>query len=158
MRAEVGVNDLRVAALTPPAIALLSQSPAVCDGAGKACCSHTHKELCDGVVDIARRVQSDQQLTSLIRRKFAIKCTTGYSLNALVDFPLDNPIEIIKHLMIGSEGTFGFVSQVCFVQALLRGCVGLNGSPVSASISQRFTQTASGGALNAPVIIPNKAL
>jgi len=36
----------------------------------------------------------------------------GYSLNALVDFPLDNPIEIIKHLMIGSEGTFGFVSQV----------------------------------------------
>mmetsp|Transcript_14411 Transcript_14411/g.39044 ORF Transcript_14411/g.39044 Transcript_14411/m.39044 type:complete len:1096 (-) Transcript_14411:437-3724(-) len=74
----------------------------------------THKELCDGVVDIARRVQSDQQLTSLIRRKFAIKCTTGYSLNALVDFPLDNPIEIIKHLMIGSEGTFGFVSQATY--------------------------------------------
>ncbi len=36
----------------------------------------------------------------------------GYSLNALVDFPLDSPIEIIKHLMIGSEGTLGFVSQV----------------------------------------------
>ncbi len=36
----------------------------------------------------------------------------GYSLNALVDFPADNPIEIIKHLMIGSEGTLGFVSQV----------------------------------------------
>lgn len=39
--------------------------------------TQTHKALCDGVVDIARRVQNDQQLTSLIRRKFAIKCTTG---------------------------------------------------------------------------------
>lgn len=55
--------------------------------------------------------QADRELTNLIRRKFSIKCTTGYSLNALVDFPLDNPIEIIKRLMIGSEGTLGFVSQ-----------------------------------------------
>ncbi len=38
----------------------------------------------------------------------------GYSLNALVDFPLDNPVEIIKHLMIGSEGTFGFVSRATY--------------------------------------------
>jgi FAD/FMN-containing dehydrogenase len=36
----------------------------------------------------------------------------GYSLNALVDFPADDPIEVIKHLIIGSEGTLGFVSQV----------------------------------------------
>ena len=32
-------------------------------------------------------LQADRQLTNLIRRKFAIKNTTGYSLNALVDFP-----------------------------------------------------------------------
>lgn len=38
----------------------------------------------------------------------------GYSLNALVDFPLDDPIEIIKHLMIGSEGTLGFVSRATY--------------------------------------------
>ena len=38
----------------------------------------------------------------------------GYSLNALVDFPVDDPIEIIKHLMIGSEGTFGFVSRATY--------------------------------------------
>lgn len=29
-----------------------------------------------------------------------------------MDFGADDPIEIIKHLMIGSEGTLGFVSQV----------------------------------------------
>ncbi|KAG2497441.1 hypothetical protein HYH03_004596 [Edaphochlamys debaryana] len=74
----------------------------------------SHKKLVDGVVDLAKRVQADKELVALIRRKFAIKCTTGYSINALVDFPVDNPIEIIKHLIIGSEGTFGFVSQATY--------------------------------------------
>jgi D-lactate dehydrogenase len=44
----------------------------------------SHKELVAGVLELAQRVQSDRNLTNLIRRKFAIKCTTGYSLNALV--------------------------------------------------------------------------
>ena len=74
----------------------------------------SHKELVDGVLALAARVQSDRTLRNLIRRKFAIKCTTGYSLNALVDFPLDDPIEIIKRLMIGSEGTLGFVSRATY--------------------------------------------
>ena len=74
----------------------------------------SHKELVAGVLELASSVQHDKQLTALIRRKFAIKCTTGYSLNALVDFSLDDPIEIIKRLMIGSEGTFGFVSQATY--------------------------------------------
>lgn len=65
-------------------------------------------------MDLARRVQTDRQLSALIRRKFAIKCTTGYSLNALVDFPVSDPIEIIKRLMIGSEGTLGFVSRATY--------------------------------------------
>jgi FAD/FMN-containing dehydrogenase len=44
----------------------------------------SHGELVKGVVALAQRVQADKQLANLIRRKFAIKCTTGYSLNALV--------------------------------------------------------------------------
>eukprot|EP01025_Chloroclados_australasicus_P005935 TRINITY_DN1193_c0_g1_i3.p1 TRINITY_DN1193_c0_g1~~TRINITY_DN1193_c0_g1_i3.p1 ORF type:complete len:1087 (-),score=151.26 TRINITY_DN1193_c0_g1_i3:409-3669(-) len=74
----------------------------------------THKDIVLAVTDLAKRVQADSELTSLIRRKFSIKCTTGYSLNALVDFPINDPIEIIKRLMIGSEGTFGFVSRVTY--------------------------------------------
>lgn len=74
----------------------------------------SHKGLLDGVSALAKRVQEDKGLTALIRRKFAIKCTTGYSLNALVDFPHEDPVEILKHLMIGSEGTLGFVSQATY--------------------------------------------
>ena len=59
-------------------------------------------------------LQGDHELTNLIRRKFAIKCTTGYSLNALVDFPANKPIEIIKRLLVGSEGTLGFVSRATY--------------------------------------------
>jgi FAD/FMN-containing dehydrogenase len=74
----------------------------------------THASLVAGVRKIAERVQADAQLTALIRKKFAIKCTTGYSLNALVDFPTSDPLEIIKRLMIGSEGTLAFVSRATY--------------------------------------------
>lgn len=74
----------------------------------------SHKPLVEGVIRLAQAVQADKELSALIRRKFSIKCTTGYSLNALVDFPVSDPIEIIKRLMIGSEGTFGFVSRATY--------------------------------------------
>ena len=78
------------------------------------CRAQSHAKLVQGVTQLAARVQADPMLSSLIRRKFAIKCTTGYSLNALVDFPLSDPIEIIKRLIIGSEGTLGFVSRATY--------------------------------------------
>jgi len=44
----------------------------------------THKNIVDGVVGLADRIRSDEALTALIKKKFSIKCTTGYSINALV--------------------------------------------------------------------------
>jgi len=72
------------------------------------------KKLCEGVSALAREVQADAELTALINRKFSIKCTTGYAINALVDVSPDEPVEMIKKLMVGSEGTFGFVSRATY--------------------------------------------
>jgi len=74
----------------------------------------THGHILQQVSELAGRVQSDLELTALIRKKFAIKCTTGYSINSLVDVPINKPIEILKKLFIGSEGTLGFVSRVTY--------------------------------------------
>jgi D-lactate dehydrogenase len=57
-------------------------------------------------------VMADAELVALIRKKYAIKNTVGYSLNALVDY--HDPLDILIHLMVGSEGTLGFVSEVTY--------------------------------------------
>ena len=72
----------------------------------------SHRTLLDGLLALAREVRADAGLTARIRRKFAIKNTTGYSLNALTDF--DDGFEILQHLMIGSEGTLGFISEITY--------------------------------------------
>src|SRR5262249_60516915 len=38
------------------------------------------------------------------------KNTTGYSLNAFLDF--DAPADILAHLMVGAQGTLGFLSEI----------------------------------------------
>jgi D-lactate dehydrogenase len=73
---------------------------------------HTHPELLDKIEELGQRVRKNTQLAQRIRHKFKIKNTTGYSLNALVDF--EDPFDIITHLMIGSEGTLGFMSEIVY--------------------------------------------
>jgi D-lactate dehydrogenase len=72
----------------------------------------SHADLVQRLQDLSDRVRRNSQLSERIRRKFKMKNTTGYSLNALVDF--QDPMEIIQHLMIGSEGTLGFISEITY--------------------------------------------
>jgi len=74
--------------------------------------SVTHQEMLTRVSALAGRLKANVPLADRVRRKFKMKNTTGYSLNALVDF--EDPIEIIQHLMIGSEGTLGFIAEVTY--------------------------------------------
>ena len=72
----------------------------------------SHAALVTELEQLGAATRTDQALAARIRHKYKIKNTTGYSLNALVDF--ENPIDILAHLMIGSEGTLGFISRITY--------------------------------------------
>jgi D-lactate dehydrogenase len=69
-------------------------------------------ELAAGLAAIRDEIRADAELSERIRRKFAIKNTTGYRLCAFLD--AEEPLEIFRRLLIGSEGTLGFVAEVVF--------------------------------------------
>ena len=70
----------------------------------------THISLLNALNQLGVSTRENLQLADRIRQKYKIKNTTGYSLNALVDF--EDPIDILTHLMIGSEGTLGFIASI----------------------------------------------
>jgi D-lactate dehydrogenase len=72
----------------------------------------THPQFIQKIEELVAGVRANRELSSRISRKFKMKNTTGYSLNALVDF--DDPFEVMQHLMIGSEGTLGFIAEISF--------------------------------------------
>jgi len=74
--------------------------------------TRSHQKLLSSLESMAQAVQADTELARRIRHKYEIKNTTGYSLNALVDFT--DPVDILQHLMIGSEGTLGFISEITY--------------------------------------------
>ena len=72
----------------------------------------THGDVIRTLEDISRRIDADETLRERIRRKYKIKNTTGYSLNAFVDY--SDGFDILKHLIIGSEGTLAFIAGVTY--------------------------------------------
>ncbi|MFF2024585.1 FAD-binding and (Fe-S)-binding domain-containing protein [Streptomyces sp. NPDC058171] len=68
--------------------------------------------LCEGLLDLKAEIEADPELVARIRAKYEIKNTNGYRLDAFLDG--STPVEIMRGLMVGSEGTFGFISEVVF--------------------------------------------
>lgn len=74
--------------------------------------AHAEPALCEALLAIKREIEGDAELTRRIRAKYEIKNTNGYRLDAFLDG--DTPVQIMRGLMVGSEGTFGFISEVVF--------------------------------------------
>jgi D-lactate dehydrogenase len=82
------------------------------DQASKVAFRESHSKLLSNIENLAKSVTENRLLAERIRKKYKMKNTTGYSLNAFVDFA--DPFDIIEHLLIGSEGTLGFISAISY--------------------------------------------
>jgi len=65
--------------------------------------------LACGILELKLKIESNAGLTERIRRKYRSKNTTGYGINAFIDF--ERAVDIFAHLLIGSEGTLAFISE-----------------------------------------------
>ena len=65
--------------------------------------------LHQGLLDLKREIEADAELPQRIRAKYRMKNTTGYSLNAFLDYA--RPVDIFAHLLIGGEGTLAFIAE-----------------------------------------------
>ncbi|MCW8907300.1 MAG: FAD-binding oxidoreductase, partial [Sedimenticola sp.] len=72
----------------------------------------SHADLLSSLASLAEQTRGNRELAQRIHHKYRLKNTTGYSLNALIDF--EDPVDILQHLMIGSEGTLGFISEISY--------------------------------------------
>lgn len=80
------------------------------DTASRNSFASTHPEFIKQINDLRDRILQDQTLADRIRYKYSIKNVTGLNLFPFVRF--DDPFDIIAHLMVGSEGTLAFLSEV----------------------------------------------
>ncbi len=58
---------------------------------------------------LREQVMGNPALHQRIREKYKTKNTVGYSVNALIDYK--EPLDILTHLMVGAEGTLGFIAE-----------------------------------------------
>lgn len=82
------------------------------DEASRTAFAAARPDLLQALAELGRSTREDSTLAERIRHKYRLKNTTGYGLNALLDHP--DPVDMLAHLMIGSEGTLGFISEISF--------------------------------------------
>ena len=69
-------------------------------------------ELAAGLAELRDEIRADEALAERIRHKYEIKNTTGYRLCAFLD--ADEPVEIFRRLIVGSEGTLALICDATF--------------------------------------------
>ncbi|MFF9864556.1 FAD-binding and (Fe-S)-binding domain-containing protein [Streptomyces sp. NPDC013953] len=80
------------------------------DPAADAHLARTEPALCAELLAVKAVIEADAELTARIRAKYRLKNTNGYRLDAFLDGA--TPVQILRGLMVGSQGTLGFLSEV----------------------------------------------
>lgn len=70
----------------------------------------SHASFIHTIEETRDKVRANKTLAEKIRFKYSIKNTTGLSINPFIDY--DDPFQIIVNLMVGSEGTLAFMSEL----------------------------------------------
>lgn len=111
MAAGTELNSYRtlesLVAVLPSGTVIDSSAPGASDAL------RLHEPSLVGTLERLRdRIRSDVSQSSEVRERFSMKNTMGYGLNSFLDF--DDPLDILVHLLIGSEGTLAFVAEAVF--------------------------------------------
>ena len=78
--------------------------------ASRSAFRENHPEIINGIQQLRKEVTADEKLARRIEYKYSIKNVTGLNLRPLVAY--EDPFEILAHLLVGSEGTLAFLSEV----------------------------------------------
>lgn len=74
-----------------------------------------------GIARLRDRILQNPYSVEKIKSLYSIKNTMGYSLNSFLDY--SKPVDILAHLIVGSEGTLAFIAEVTFsTVSLLKEC------------------------------------
>ncbi|WP_241159934.1 FAD-binding oxidoreductase [Parabacteroides sp. ZJ-118] len=72
----------------------------------------THVSLLERLMNFRLEILLNPDMQDRILSKYELKNTCGYGMNSFLDY--SDPYDILMHLMVGSEGTLGFISSVTF--------------------------------------------
>jgi len=98
-------NTIESAVLVLPGGTVLDTSAPDADGQLR----EREPGLWAGLATLRDRVRGNPEAVATIRRQYAIKNTMGYGVNAFTDY--ERPVDILLHLVVGSEGTLAFVAE-----------------------------------------------
>lgn len=69
-------------------------------------------DLYAGLLRLRDRIRNNPDSVRRIKHQFSMKNTMGYGVNSFLDY--DTPIDILVHLLVGSEGTLAFIASATF--------------------------------------------